>query len=90
MKLLVFGKTGQVARELAYRCPAGVDAQFLGRDEADLSNPESCAVAIAGSAVDAVINVAAWTAVDTAETAEPAANVVNGAAPGAMARAGTS
>lgn len=59
----------------------------MGRDEADLSDPERCAQAIAGVAVDAVINVAAWTAVDTAETAEPAATVVNGAAPGAMARA---
>ena len=87
MKLLVFGKTGQVARELARGRPAGVDARFLGRDESDLSNPERCAQAIAGAAVDAVINVAAWTAVDTAETAEPAATVVNGAAPGAMARA---
>jgi dTDP-4-dehydrorhamnose reductase len=87
MKLLVFGKTGQVARELARRRPAGVDARFLGRDEVDLSDPERCAQAIAGAAVDAVINVAAWTVVDTAESAELAATVVNGAAPGAMARA---
>lgn len=87
MKLLVFGKTGQVARELARRCPAGFDAQFLGRDEADLSDPDRCALAIAEANVDAVINVAAWTAVDTAETAELEATVVNGEAPGAMARA---
>lgn len=87
MKLLVFGKTGQVAQELARRCPAGFDVQFLGRDEADLSDPDRCALAIAEADVDAVINVAAWTAVDTAGTAEPEATVVNGAAPGAMARA---
>lgn len=87
MKLLVFGKTGQVAWELARRCPAGFDVQFLGRSEADLSDPESCAQTITEADVDAVINVAAWTAVDTAETAELEATVVNGEAPGAMARA---
>ncbi len=84
MKLLVFGKTGQVARELQRLAP---DAIFLGRDEADLLNPAACAAAIMASNADAVINAAAWTAVDKAETEEAAATVVNGAAPAAMARA---
>lgn len=91
MRLLVFGKTGQVAQALARRCPDAVDLQFLGRDQADLSNPNSCARAIALAAedagVDAVINAAAWTAVDAAETAEAEATVVNSDAPAAMARA---
>lgn len=87
MKLLVFGQTGQVARELARRLPSGVQAKFLGRDHADLSNPAACAAAIANYPVDAVINAAAWTAVDKAETEEAAATVVNGESPGAMARA---
>lgn len=80
MRLLVFGKTGQVARELAVLAP---DARFLGREEADLSDPQACAAAIADC--DAVINAAAWTAVDRAETEEAAATLVNGASPGAMA-----
>jgi dTDP-4-dehydrorhamnose reductase len=84
MKLLVFGKTGQVARELQRLAP---DAQYLGRDEADLMDPAACATAIAASSADAVINAAAWTAVDKAEAEEAAATVVNGAAPAAMARA---
>lgn len=83
MRVLVFGQTGQVARELARRCPVGVTARFLGRAEADLTNPAACAAAIAEC--DAVINAAAWTAVDKAETEEAAATVVNGAAPTAMA-----
>jgi hypothetical protein len=87
MRLLVFGETGQLARELARRCPPGVEASFLGRAEADLSEPSSCAAAIIDSAADAVINAAAWTAVDRAEAEEAAATVANGAAPGAMARA---
>ena len=87
MKLLVFGKTGQVARELIRRAPAGVTVESLGRDRADLSDPSTCADAIMLSDADAVINAAAWTAVDKAETDEAEATIINGAAPAAMARA---
>lgn len=83
MKLLVFGKTGQVARELQRLAP---DATYLGREDADLLNPAACAAAIAAHA-DAIINAAAWTAVDKAETEEAAATIVNGDAPTAMAKA---
>jgi dTDP-4-dehydrorhamnose reductase len=86
MRLLVFGRTGQVARELARNLPAGWSARFLDRAEADLADPAACAAAVAGAAADAVINAAAWTAVDKAEAEEAAATVVNGAAPAAMAR----
>lgn len=87
MKLLVFGRSGQVAREMARRLPDAVSARFLGRDEADLSDPAACAEAVAAAQADAVINVAAFTAVDRAEADEAAAAVVNAKAPGAMARA---
>ncbi len=84
MTLLVIGRTGQVATELARRAPG---ARFLGREDCDLSEPEACAAAIRAAAPAAVINAAAWTAVDRAESAEAEATIVNGAAPGAMARA---
>ena len=87
MRALVFGQTGQVARELARRLP---DARFLGRDQADLLNPAACAAAVLASDADVVINAAAWTAVDKAEAEEATATVVNGAAPTAMARAAAS
>lgn len=87
MRLLVFGQTGQVARELVRRAAPGVTITTLGRDRADLSDPSTCALAIDRANVDAVINAAAWTAVDRAETDEAEAIVVNGDAPGAMARA---
>ncbi|HMO72378.1 MAG TPA: dTDP-4-dehydrorhamnose reductase [Paracoccaceae bacterium] len=87
MRILVFGRTGQVARELARNLPAGWSARFLDRAEADLADPEACAAAVAGTPADAVINAAAWTAVDRAETEEGAATVINAAAPAAMARA---
>ncbi len=87
MKILVFGQTGQVAQELARRVPGGVSLIQLGRSEADLSEPGQCAAAVHAHQVDAVINAAAWTAVDRAEAEEAAAHVVNADAPGAMAMA---
>lgn len=83
MRLLVFGQTGQVAQELARRLPQGVSARFLGRDQADLTDPLACAEAI--GACDAVINAAAFTGVDKAETEEATAQTVNGTAPATMA-----
>jgi dTDP-4-dehydrorhamnose reductase len=83
MTILVFGKTGQVARELA--AYSGVTC--LGRDQADLSDPAACAEAIRAARPQAVINAAAYTAVDKAESEEALATVINGEAPGAMARA---
>ncbi|WP_299648187.1 dTDP-4-dehydrorhamnose reductase [uncultured Jannaschia sp.] len=84
MTVLVFGRTGQVARELAR---ASEDVTCLGRGEADLSVPGACAAAIERTAPRAVINAAAWTDVDGAETSEAEATRINGDAPGEMARA---
>lgn len=86
MKLLVFGKTGQVAGELILQGSAH-EITALGRDQADLSDPEACAAIIAESDVDAVINAAAYTAVDRAEEEDALATIINGDSPGAMARA---
>lgn len=83
MRLLVFGRHGQVARELARAAP---QALCLGRGAADLARPGAAAEAIAGHAPEAVVNAAAFTAVDAAETAEEAALRLNAGAPGEMAR----
>ncbi|WP_371158165.1 dTDP-4-dehydrorhamnose reductase [Jannaschia sp. 2305UL9-9] len=82
--ILVFGHSGQVATELRAQAP---DATFLSRTQADLSDPAACAAAIAAQAPSAVINAAAYTAVDRAEEEEALALTVNGDAPAAMARA---
>ena len=82
--ILVFGKTGQVATELARQ--AGDRVLCLGRDAADLSDPAACSAAIETHQPRAVINAAAWTAVDKAEEHEAEARVINGDAPAAMAR----
>lgn len=82
MKLLVFGKTGQVGTELA----ALEDVLCIGRAEADLSDPEQCAAVIQVHRPDAVINAAAYTGVDAAEDNPALAHVVNADAPARMAR----
>ena len=84
MRLLVFGRTGQVARELARIAPR---ATCLGRGEADLADPAACARAVEATDAMAVVNAAAWTAVDAAEAHRDAAFAVNGAAPAAIAEA---
>ena len=88
MTILVFGKTGQVARELQAKAALTQRSLMaLSRDEADLSDPEACAAAIAAHQPSAVINAAAYTAVDKAEEEEELATAINGDAPAAMARA---
>lgn len=87
IRLLVFGQTGQVATELARQATPDIAVTCLGRDRADLSDPAACAAAIAASDADVVINAAAYTAVDRAESDEALATTVNGTAPGAMAQA---
>lgn len=87
MHILVFGYSGQVATEL--RALAGGDLRItaLDRQAADLTDPAACAAAIMTHAPDAVINAAAYTAVDKAEQDEPTAHLINADAPLAMAHA---
>ena len=84
MTVLVFGRTGQVATELARRAPGAV---FLGRDQADLGDPAACVAALEAHTPSAVINAAAWTAVDKAEDHEAEARVINGETPARLAEA---
>ncbi|MGB7244836.1 MAG: dTDP-4-dehydrorhamnose reductase [Sulfitobacter sp.] len=83
MSILVFGKSGQVAHALAKY--DGVVC--LDQHEGELTQPEMCARVIMEHRPDAVINAAAYTAVDPAEADEAVAQVVNGDAPAAMAKA---
>lgn len=85
MRMLVFGRNGQVARAL--QAEAGDAVVALGRGEADLMTPGAARAAIAAHAPDLVINAAAYTAVDRAETDEAAARRLNAEAPAEMATA---
>lgn len=89
-KLLVFGARGQVARALAEE--GSFDVELFGRERLDLGAPGAdiageIAAVISAAKPAAVINAAAYTAVDKAETDLDAARRVNRDAPAAMARA---
>jgi dTDP-4-dehydrorhamnose reductase len=81
--IFVFGRSGQVATELQHLA----DVTAVGRARCDLASTEACAAVIESHAPSAVINAAAYTAVDRAEEEEALAQAVNGVAPGAMAAA---
>ncbi|WGL17299.1 dTDP-4-dehydrorhamnose reductase [Microbulbifer bruguierae] len=65
---LVFGKNGQLAWELLRTVPDGWDVTALGSAEIDLLDPAQIADAFGSLEPDLVINAAAYTAVDKAET----------------------
>lgn len=87
MRVLVIGKTGQVATELARRAGPGLEVECVGRDRLDLTDVDAVAALVAGAEADVVANCAAYTAVDKAEEEEALAFRVNADAPGAMAKA---
>ncbi len=87
MKLLCIGKSGQVAQALAERsAQAGIDLLCLGRPELDLVQGEAVAAALDRVQPGLVINAAAYTNVDTAESQRAAAFALNSAAVGGLAR----
>jgi len=88
MRILVVGKQGQVATELALQLPhAGHEFIALSRPGFDLQHPESLGRVVADYAPDAIINAAAYTAVDRAEDEPEVANAINGFALGVLGQA---
>lgn len=87
MNILLFGGTGQVGLEVLDRAAAhGAVVEAPSRQAMDLRDQRAITTAIQGARADLVINAAAYTAVDQAESDEETAMAINGLAPGAMAR----
>ena len=87
-RVLVLGRSGQLARALAATAwPEGWTPAFVGRETLDLTRLEAIAPWLSAHAPDVVINTAAYTAVDRAETAEAAAFALNADAPSVLAEA---
>jgi dTDP-4-dehydrorhamnose reductase len=86
-RILVTGRGGQLATGLEAALPAqGFEAFLFGQPEFEFDQPDSIAAAFAAARPDAVVNCAAWTAVDAAEEQEAAAFMANAIGPALVAR----
>lgn len=84
-RLLLFGRDGQLGRALAPQLVSIGTVISLGHREVDLGNPAAIRQAIQTHAPDWIINAAAYTAVDRAESEREVAWAINAVAPGVMA-----
>lgn len=85
MRILVTGKDGQVGWELRRTLAVLGDVIAMDRTQLDLSNPEQAANLVRTIKPQVIVNAAAYTAVDKAESEEPLARAINALTPAAMA-----
>lgn len=86
-RLLVAGKTGQVGNDLGKTMPAGTLISALGHHELDITSQEQVSSFIETNKPDVIINCAAYTAVDKAESEQDKAYATNAAGVGYLAEA---
>jgi dTDP-4-dehydrorhamnose reductase len=85
VKILIIGKNGQVGWELQRALAPLGQVVALERSEMDLADADSIRRVVRDLRPDVVINAAAYTAVDRAESERDLAMAVNGIAPGILA-----
>jgi len=85
LKIMLTGKNGQVGWELNRTLLPLGEIIALDRTECDLSSPESLRSLIKEIKPNVIVNAAAHTAVDKAETEEELATIINGVSPGVIA-----
>ena len=86
-KVLITGADGQLGHELQRAAPDGVSAVALSRAALDITDAAAIEACLEQHRPTALVNAAAYTAVDRAESEEPLANAVNATAPGLLAAA---
>ncbi|AMB86589.1 dTDP-4-dehydrorhamnose reductase [Pseudomonas agarici] len=85
LKILISGQHGQVSRELQKRLGDLGQLIVAGRDQLDLAHPEQIRRQVRTHRPDLIINAAAHTAVDLAESEPELAFAINASAPGILA-----
>ena len=87
MKVLVTGAGGQVGHELVATAPDGIAVTAVNRADLDIGDAAAVAAALAASGARWLVNAAAYTAVDRAESDRDAARAINDVAVGTLAAA---
>ncbi|WP_137808066.1 dTDP-4-dehydrorhamnose reductase [Pseudomonas sp. G(2018)] len=85
MKVLIIGRRGQVSRELQHRLGNLGELIVLGRDQLDMAHSDQIRRKVQIIQPDLIINAAAYTAVDMAESEPQIAFAINAVAPGILA-----
>ncbi len=85
MTVMILGSGGQVGRALIAMAPGGTEIVAVDRIALDMSDTAAIGPFVHRVAPDLIINAAAYTAVDRAESDADLAHRINGAAPGALA-----
>ncbi|WP_456292128.1 dTDP-4-dehydrorhamnose reductase [Pseudomonas sp. AK106] len=85
LRILISGQQGQVSQALQQRLQNMGELIVLGRDQLDLSQPESIRPVVRDIKPDLIINAAAHTAVDQAESEPDLAFAINATSPGVFA-----
>jgi dTDP-4-dehydrorhamnose reductase len=85
LKVLLTGRSGQVGYELARLLPSMGDVVSTGRADVDLADADAIRRVVRAAKPQLVVNAAAYTAVDKAESEAELAMRINGAAPGVLA-----
>ena len=85
MKILITGRHGQVSRELQLQLQGLGEFIVLGRDQLDLADADQIRQQVRAHRPGLIINAAAHTAVDLAESEPDAAFAINAIAPGILA-----
>jgi dTDP-4-dehydrorhamnose reductase len=88
MRLLITGAAGMLGQDLAAAATAaGIETLALSRADLDITDSGAVDEAVSRARPDVVVNCAAWTDVDRAESQEPDALAANGSGAGNVARA---
>jgi dTDP-4-dehydrorhamnose reductase len=84
-KILLFGRSGQVGWELRRKLACLGQVTAIGYPEVDFSKPDSICKAVQAAEPTVIVNAAAYTEVDQAESNFEWATAINGTAPGILA-----
>ncbi len=87
MKVLVTGAEGQLGRSLLESPPVGVEVSGVGRAQCNLADPNQCRSVVEQFRPEVLINAAAYTQVDKAESERDLAFRINAEAPKVLAEA---